>query len=391
MKSLQMKYNFLHILYWITYCSVYGYVAVFLQFKGLSNTEIGIVTGVGAILSIFISPFISSLVGKIKGLTIKKLMLILYCLMVIIFASLVFLPLPTIIIMILYMSLTCLMVSNVPFLSMICTQYLKEGQYINFGLSRGLGSVSYAATAIVIGRMIDFINPTIIGYIHCISSILLLILLFSMPDSSMDTTDEKDDSISIFQIINQYKTFFFILVGFAFSSGASTSLTTYLIDIVKNLGGNTSLYGIAVFCMAASEMPFMAITHSLLKKYKSETLILAASLFYLARNFTICLAPSLPILLIGMMFQGCSYGLFTATITYYVNDYLDPKHHMMGQTMIGMMSTGLGSSIGNLCGGVLQDHFGLNNMLVFACTLTIIGVIIVFFTVRNKIGMKKRI
>ena len=64
--------------------------------------------------------------------------------------------------------------------------------------------------------------------------------------------------------------------------------------------------------MAASEMPLMSVTFRLLKKYRAETLILASAGFYLIRNFTICLAPSLPILLIGMMFQGFSYGLFTA-------------------------------------------------------------------------------
>ena len=57
MKSLQSKYNILHILYWISYLSIYGYIAIFLQYKGLSNTEIGIVSGAGALLSIFISPF----------------------------------------------------------------------------------------------------------------------------------------------------------------------------------------------------------------------------------------------------------------------------------------------------------------------------------------------
>lgn len=390
-KSLQMKYNLLHILYWITSCTIYGYTAVFLQYKGLSNTEIGIVTGAGAIASIFISPFISSLIGKVKGLSIKKLMLILYMIMFVDFALLTFFNLPAVLIMLLYMFLICLIVSNVPFLSMICMDYLKEGKYINFGLSRGMGSVSYAVSAVVLGQLISFINPTIIGYVHFISSVALLILLFSMPDSQTSNNDEKKEKdVSALYIIKEYKKFFMILIGFSFAFGASTSLSTYLINIVKNLGGNTSLYGIAIFCMAASEMPIMAITHSLLKKFKSETLLFVALLFYLARNFTICLAPALPILLIGMMFQGCSYGLFTATITYYVNDYLKEEHQMMGQTMIGMMSTGLGSSVGNVFGGVLQDTLGLNSMLIFAGSMTVMGAIVMFITLRKDISFKRK-
>lgn len=390
MKNLQMKYNVLHILFWLSYLSIYGYVAVFLQYRGLSNTDIGIVTGAGAIFSIFLSPFVSSLLTKIKSLSIKKLTLILYIMMFSFFFCLTFLSLPIVLIMFFYIGLLSLVVSIVPFLSMICMDYLKAGQYINFGLSRGLGSVSYAAGAVLVGQLIDIINPTVIGYVHLLSSVLLLILLFSMPDYKIEEDNPLENKSNIFTIIKNYKTFFIILVAFAFMFAASTSLSTYLINIVKNLGGNTSLYGIAIFCMAASEMPVMSMTHHLLKKYKAETLILVASGFYILRNFTICLAPSLPILLIGMMLQGFSYGLFTATITYYVNDYLKQEDQMMGQTMIGMMSTGLSSAIGNIFGGVLQDAFGLTSMLIFACTLTFIGFVIMFIALIKKIGIRSK-
>ena len=390
MKNLQMKYNVLHILFWLSYLSIYGYVAVFLQYRGLSNTDIGIVTGAGAIFSIFLSPFVSSLLTKIKSLSIKKLTLILYIMMFSFFFCLTFLSLPVVFIMFFYIGLLSLVVSIVPFLSMICMDYLKAGQYINFGLSRGLGSVSYAAGAVLVGQLIDIINLTVIGYVHLLSSVLLLVLLFSMPDYKIEEDNPQENKSNIFTIIKNYKTFFIILVAFAFMFAASTSLSTYLINIVKNLGGNTSLYGIAIFCMAASEMPVMSMTHHLLKKYKAETLILVASGFYILRNFTICLAPSLPILLIGMMLQGFSYGLFTATITYYVNDYLKQEDQMMGQTMIGMMSTGLGSAVGNIFGGVLQDAFGLTSMLIFACTLTFIGFVIMFIALIKKIGIRSK-
>lgn len=90
-----------------------------------------------------------------------------------------------------------------------------------------------------------------------------------------------------------------------------------------------------------------------------------------------------------MMFQGFSYGLFTATITYYVNDYLNESDQMMGQTMIAIMSTGLGSSIGNIFGGIFQDYFGLNSMMIFACIMTLIRFIIMYLNLKNKIGKKR--
>lgn len=384
-----MKYNLLHILFWITNLSIYGYIAIFLQYKGLTNTEIGLVSGTGALCSIFISPFISSLITKIKGLTIKKMILILYLLMIFIFFILVFLDIPIFLVMILYILLLCIVVSNVPFLSMICMDYLKAGHYLNFGVSRGMGSISYAVGAVVVSQMISMFNPTIIVYVHFISSILLLYVLFSMPDIPVSEVENKEKS-SVMSVISKYKIFFLVLVAFAFMYCASTTISTYLINIVNNLGGNTSLYGLAIFFMAASEMPVMAKTYGLLRKYNAETLLLASAFFYLLRNFTICLAPHLVILMIGMIFQGLSFGLFTATIAYYVNDYLETKDQMIGQTMITMMSTGVGSTLGNVFGGYLQDSFGIQSMFIFICVMTLIGFVIMFMTLKNQIGKKDR-
>jgi PPP family 3-phenylpropionic acid transporter len=380
--KLQMKYNLLHILFWTSYCAIYGYIAVFLQYKGMSNSEIGIVTGVGAASTIFLSPVISSLISKIKGLTIKRLLLILYIMNAIAMLSFTFLPMPNILIIILYIMIICFMVTAVPLLSTICMDYLKVGKYINFGISRGMGSVAYAVTAVILGQLIEFFNPNACTYLFIISSIFFLIDLFSFEDIEIEQEEEVTEDISTFHLIKTYKVYFFILLGFGFMFAAQNMLAVYLINIVTKLGGSTSLYGIAVFAMAASEMPFMGIAHTLLKKHKAETLLLVAAIFYIFRNCIISLAPNIPILLIGMLFQGCSYGLFTGVITYYVNDYLKHEHQVMGQTLLAMMTTGFGSSVGSVFGGFLQDSFGLQSMLYFAIVITLIGFIIAFITIK---------
>ena len=157
----------------------------------------------------------------------------------------------------------------------------------------------------------------------------------------------------------------------------ATSIGTYLINIVKNLGGDTSLYGVAMFAMAFSELPVMMAVPKLMKKFNSITLILVASIFYILRNYTIGLAPHLIILIIGMMFQGLSYGLFTGVITYYVTYNLETQDQMAGQTMIGIMTSGIGSTLGNVLGGILQDTIGLNALFMFVYIMTAIGAIVI--------------
>ena len=379
MKRLQLRYNLLHILYWMASCCVCGYIAVFLQYRGMSNTEIGIVTGGAGVVSIFLSPFVSSLINKIKGLTIKMILTIIFITLVVIFMVLALFELPTVFIMVLYMMLWSMLISTVPFLSMIAMNYIQSGETLNFGFARGLGSVSYAVSAMMLGRLIEYLNPTVLAYVFFIAIILALVVLYWLPDCKVQVQSAKKEG-NILGIIKKYKVFFFLLLGFSCTFAASTTLSTYLVNIVRKLGGSTSLYGVAVFFMAASEMPVMTITPRLIRKFDSVTLIMVASFCYILRNFTICLAPNLPILFIGMLMQSMSYGLMTAVITYYVTYNLESHDQMMGQTMIGIMSSGLGSMIGNIFGGVLQDTFGIQSMLVFACTITVIGVIITFIT-----------
>lgn len=46
--------------------------------------------------------------------------------------------------------------------------------------------------------------------------------------------------------------------------------------------------------------------------------------------------------------------------------------------MIGIMTSGIGSTLGNVLGGVLQDTIGLNALFVFVYLMTAIGAIIIF-------------
>lgn len=379
MNKLQLKYNILHILYWMATCSIFGYVAVFLQFRGMTNTEIGLVTGGGCIFTIFLSPVISSLVTKIKFLTINKVMYILFAVLTVIFLSLSLFELPLYIIMILYILLLSLMVSTVPFLSMIAMNYIRAGEELNFGLARGLGSVSYAVSAVLLGQLIDLFDPRILAYVFVFSTVLLLLILSTLPTVA-SKTNSKIKGANVFALIRKYKIFFGILVGFAFMFSGATTLSTYLINIVRNLGGNTSLYGLAIFFMAASEMPVMAITPRLIRRYNKVSLIMFAACFYVIRNFIICFAFNLPMLFGGMLMQSLSYGLLTAVITYYVSSNLEEQDQMMGQTMIAIMTSGIGSCLGNMVGGVLQDSYGINMMFAFACSMTVIGSLIIIIT-----------
>lgn len=308
------------------------------------------------------------------------------------FAVLTWFQIPNILVMVLYMANICAYGSIIPFLSAICMNYIQAGQDLNFGLARGLGSIAYAVSAVAIGRLIDWINPTVPAAVYILFNILFLLVLRSLPEvaATAPTGGESSDSSTLFGVIKKYRTYFVFLLGISLSFSAAVALATYLINIVTSLGGTTSLYGVVVFVMAASEMPAMAITPRLLRRYSPETLLGVAGAAYIARNFIICLAPNIPVLIIGMLFQSISYGFFTAVTAYYVAQRLDHNDQIMGQTLVAVMTTGFGSTIGNLAGGFLQDAFGIQAMYIFAMVMTLLGSTMVILTAVKASRMVKQ-
>ncbi len=374
MNQLQMKYNLAHILYWIVYCAECGFTAIFLQSKGMTNTEIGLVTGSGCVITIFLSPFVTSIINKHPKITVKKMFTMIIAFLSLVFLSVAFIQMPVILVMACYICILSTFVSTVPFLSMIAMDYLHEGREINFGLARGMGSVFYAVAAVVLGEWINLFSANVLAIVFMVGGILFLLVLYRLPDSQLDpSTKTNAKNGSFFSFIRKYQILFFILLGFAFAFAASSSISTYLINIIENLGGDTSIYGVTIFLMAASEMPAMAVVPRLIRRYHPMNLVMFAGGCYIIRNFLICLAPSLPFVFIGMLFQSVTYGILTSLLTYYVSDVTDKKDEAMGQTFIGVMTSGFGATIGNFFGGFIQDALGLPAMLGMACVLTAIG------------------
>ena len=387
--SLKNKYNLFYFIFCIVGCCMAGFVAVFLQFKGISNTMIGVVTGAGCVSSIVLSPYLSSLIIRYEKLNARNMLTGIYSLLAVVFAVIAFVPLPPVLIVAGYTVMYALYVGSASFPQVIASDYIQEGRDINFGLARGLGSSSWAITALVMGPAIDFFSPLVLARGFILSTVCMLLLIRSMPAAESVQEEKETGKSTVFSIIRNYRIYFMVLVGYSFCLGAHSCLGTYLPNIISRLGGSTGIYGVAVFMMALSEMPVMAMAAKWMKKVDSLTLIAVGGFAYVIRNFTICMANNIPMVIVGLLFQSVSYGLLTAVITYYVIYNLAPADQVMGQAMIGIMSSGFGATIGNMAGGVLLDNMGIGSMFVFSCVLTAIGFAVIVASKLADVKTKK--
>ena len=387
MMNLKNKYNLLYFLYCIAGCCLVEFVTVFLLYRGVSNTQIGLVTGIGCVSSIFLSPWLTGLLGKSPRLNVRDVLGGIYAFLAVVFMVLAFAPLPAVAVMAGYTVMYCLYMGTYSFLQVMASDYTAAGMEIDFGLARGLGSASWAIAALVLGVLVDFSSPAVTGAAFALFTAIMIMLMRTMPVAPSQTQDGEKGGSAV-SVLKNYPVFFMILLGFTLCKVGMTPLLTYLPNIMTNLGGSTSMFGVAIFVMALSETPVMAMAGKWMEKVDILTLTALGGIAYVARNFIICFATNVPVLMVGMVFQGFSYGLLTVVVAYYAMYYLKGSDQAMGQTMTTVLTNGFGSTIGNIAGGVLQDTLGIGSMYVFACGVTVLGALVIIaarFMNRKKI------
>ena len=374
--SLKNKYNLLYFLYCIAGCCLVEFVTVFLMYRGVSNTQIGLVTGIGCVSSIFLSPWLTGLLGRSPRLNVRDVLGGVYLFMAAVFILLAYMPMPAVAVMAGYTVIYCLYMGTYSFLQVMASDYTAAGMDINFGLARGLGSASWAIAALLLGAAVDATSPAVTGAAFMAATAVMVLLMRTMPVAPSQTGSEEKGGSAI-AVLKDYPVFFMILLGFTLCKVGMTPLLTYLPNIMTNLGGSTGMFGVAIFVMALSETPVMAMAGRWMEKVDILTLTVIGGIAYVARNFIICFTTSVPMLMVGMVFQGFSYGLLTVVAAYYAMYRLKGSDQAMGQTMTTVMTNGFGSTIGNVAGGVLQDTLGINSMYIFACGMTVLGALVI--------------
>ena len=133
-KSVQVRhqYTLLQCFYWVSSCAIMGFATVFLQYKGLSNTLVGMSVGGAAFISIWMQPFLAGLVGKVRGLSLKKMILLIILAVTSGYLVLGTVPLPKMAIVGLYLVLNTLYNSITPLITASGMEYMNQGYEVNF-------------------------------------------------------------------------------------------------------------------------------------------------------------------------------------------------------------------------------------------------------------------
>lgn len=384
-RSVNIKYSLLQGIYFVGFCTVMGYAAVYLGSIGMSSSLIGIVLAIANILTSIAQPVLGGFVDK-SNVSMKKVLMIMFGLCSVLSVLLMLASKVTFLAAFLFIAVSTILYTTMPLVNSLAFAFQKQGIDVKFGVARGIGSVAYAIASLVLGNVVKAVSPTLmpLAYIVIFLGILPLIRSFKMPEEEIDEVIEEEivEKESTGAFIKKHLKFMIFLAGFVLVYFDHTIINNFFITVIKNVGGNTGDMGNAVFLAAMLELPTMALFEKYKNKINIKNTIVISAVFFTLKHTLTYFATNMFMIYLAQATQMLAYALFIPASVYYVDKLFDAKDAVKGQALVTTSMT-VSGVLASFLGGILLDNMGVYETLLLGLVLSAIGTIVMIMTVEN--------
>jgi PPP family 3-phenylpropionic acid transporter len=370
-------------LYWSGYATVVPFLVVYLKSRGYSELQTGAVMAAIMLVSIFAQPFWGSICDKKSS--IRNVMV--GC-MFLSGVAILFIPIYSksfliIIGIALFFSFT----ENSMFtlIDSWTVQSAVRKPWIDYGLTRGMGSLGFALTALLFGVLLDRFGYDLMFYAHMAMVLIFIGCCFFVgkTNKSRPVLHARDENKKIQAApfsLKESKKFIWFLVSTTLVFIGFRASGTFLPILMNQMGGSNRDLGVAIFVLAVSEVPVFFLSRKLLQRYKDTALILVSMFFFVVKIFLHIVVTTIPGLIAIQAAQALSFGLFLPASVYYVTRIAPPGKSSTYMTIAVSCYCGISAITGNFGGGLIIDRFGIYAMYWICTVLTVIGMLVFLFS-----------
>lgn len=380
--NLTLAYAYIQAFFWMSFAAVMGFTSIYLLDAGFTNTQIGLLIAVAGTISAFLQPMIASWADRPLSPSLQKIVLALTGVLLSSSVVLFLLYRRSIIFTGLFFGV-CITVLQLltPLVNALGMESINQGKKLNFGVSRGMGSVAYALASYGLGAIVAKMGEITIpaGMVLIYAFFLLVVLRFPFTKIKKDSTHaskSKNENPLVF--FKQYKRFGIVLIGWSLLYISHVLLNSFTFQIIESKGGGSSEMGVSMALAALIELPALFLFGYMVKKVRCDIWVRVAGIFFMLKSLGSLLVSSiLPFYFVQLLQLG-GWALITVASVYYVNSIMKEEDAIKGQAYFTMTYT-FGSVLGALLGGFLIDKAGVNAMLTFSTGAAFIGMLIVLF------------
>lgn len=393
---LNAQYAAINAMLFAQACGTMGFAANFLLGKGLSNSLFGIVMTavsiVGAVFQAVFAPIID------RSDTISEKKFISWTLVVAIAGSVLLLFVDNIWLLIPVVVVTYATTSAaMPFLNSIAFLYEKEGITINYGISRGMGSATYAVAGWVFGQFLVSHSPALLPWFYIVLSGLTLLAVVTLPnptplaeaDAALSQDKDAEKGLSYPDFFRKYRVLALVFAGMALMYFCHVIINNFMINVVGAIvgaKGASGYQGTAVFIQAMVELPVMFLFAQIMKRVSTKRLMAFAAIMYSVKHAVVLASialGSIGLYYVGMALQMLSYAVLVPASVYFANEVCEKSDLNKGQSVMSLSNT-IGSLFASFIGGLLFDALPVSGVVGVGAAVSVLGSVLVVLAMRQQ-------
>ncbi len=363
---------------WGAYGVVSVYAARYLIGAGLSNTQAGIVVGAATFGSLLLQPGVTALVDR-RHVTLRGALSVLGLVLVACLGGALWVQ-ATALKVALY-GIANVALGVLPcFVNALGMVGSREGLSINFGVTRGLGSLSYGIFTQIANLAIVRWGDGAVPLLGLALALGLAVLCMVFPAGGAPEKQEKAGGM--LEFFRKNPSFTVFLLGNVLLMTGHSALGNCMYQVAA-FKGDADAQGTALMLAAVLELPAM-FCYSRMRQLRGDKLWVLLSAVFMTARIGLCLIlPGVAGLYAAQLAQVAGYAIFAVGTVCYADTLVDAADAVKAQASVGAASTA-GSLIASFGAGAVLDALGAAWMLILAAGAAALGAVLVALSAKTR-------
>jgi PPP family 3-phenylpropionic acid transporter len=378
--------------YYMIICIVFSFAAYYLYLQGFTSRQTGLIISSSCVVGAFLQPVSGRLADSDPKWSWKNQLLLLSALALAVSMLRIFMD-GLIWEGACYILLFVLVLVMMPLVNSSCFYYKDRGISVDYGVVRGVGSISYAATSLLFGWLTAMKGPQVLALCLAVLFALLLAAAFIMPlaggPQNVRPAEIKNEQ-STKNFISAYPAVILMAAGITLGCVFHNMVATYMFDIMREAGGDSGTMGTAIAIGGAMELPALFLYTRIKEKsgLSAAALICIGCLMFVVKGVLLAAASGVVMIYFIQLLQGPSYGIVTAAKAAYAHETVAAGDETTGQAVMSMTDS-FSIVAGSMLGGMLLSGGSAGRMLVAGTAMAAAGTIITIIAAKKGGGGMK--
>lgn len=390
-RAVSALYCFAQILYWSSGFITIGYATAYLGSIGFSEGFIGLITAVGGLAGFLAALGFSVRIDKAGPGLLYRILGVVLASQLLLIVGLAFSQGDKTATALLYTVLLSFGHAMNSLFSKLYIDLKMRGIPIDFGFARGLGSLAYAGCSFLVGHSLQHYPQF---YLHTLTWVLYLLLLIvtvligminrRLPGEALPRPEKERSSgrLRMGCFFRSYAAFLVLVIGISAVSASNRTFSTYLVNLVIELGGDVRSFTTITGFLALIEIPVMLFFSRLRRKHSLSNMLLVSLLLYALKLGGAAAAHSLPILFAAITTQTFAAGIFHPASVEFVRENIPLKDTAKCQAILDGGPVFV-SFVTILCFGNMLERVPARTVCLLLFLLALAGTLI------SKLAIKK--